>query len=108
MTPGIEQPRTINTYDNPDASCLCVTAHNPNAVELHIHHIWPIGMGGPDEPANEVLVCPTTHSKVHRLLREAVKAGTDPANLPWNMRRAFGAYAVTVAQSGYQQWKAAQ
>lgn len=103
MTPGIEIPRTVNTWDDPAASCACVADHNPNAVQLHVHHIWPLGMGGPDDPANEVLVCPTTHAKIHRLLREAVKTSTPPVELPWAMRRSFGAYAVQIAQAGYEQ-----
>lgn len=102
---GVGNPRTINTFDQPDASCPCVTDHNPNAVQLHVHHIWPLGLGGPDEPANEMVVCPTTHAKVHRLIREAVRDGVAVTDLPWSIRQAMGRFAVDLAQDGWAQWQ---
>lgn len=98
MTDG---PSSVNAFTDPDARCLCVADHNPNVVTFHRHHIWPLGMGGPDEPSNTVLVCPTTHYAVHHLLREWVAAGRQPA---WEIRRRFGTYARELAEEGWDRW----
>ena len=55
--------------------CMCMIDHRPYPLELEIHHIWPIGMGGSRIDANEVAVCPTTHMNTHELLRLFMKTG---------------------------------
>jgi len=45
-----------------------VTNHAPPVHLVEFHHVWPLGMGGPDVRENTVLVCPTTHSETHRLI----------------------------------------
>lgn len=86
--------RTINLIDDPGAACLCVSDHVPKAVQLHVHHILPKSWGGSDHPDNEILLCPSTHDNVHRLLREYQKVGGEP---DWAIRRHFGAYARDLA-----------
>ncbi len=89
---------TPRTVDADDASCPCVADHNPNPHELHEHHIVPKAWGGPDTPENLVVVCPTTHANVHRLLREYVKAGCTP---PLDVRRRYSASTRYWAEQGW-------
>lgn len=57
--------------------CGCSANHQPYPLELAIHHVWPMADGGPDEPANEVPVCPTTHYNIHELYRAMKKASRE-------------------------------
>lgn len=93
---------TINVIDNPGARCECVTDHNPNAVQLHVHHILPLSWGGAKEKANELLICPTTHDNVHRLLREYKKANGRPS---WNVEKYFGVHARELAAEGWKRFQ---
>jgi len=49
--------------------CQCVARHSPVCRSTHVHHPWPLGMGGPDEDWNRVRVCPNTHASAHQLVR---------------------------------------
>lgn len=62
--------------------------HRPASWDVEVHHVWSVGTGGPDVPANELDSCPTGHSNVHALVRLALRAsGVD--SLPWDLRRRF-------------------
>jgi len=50
-------------------ACECVADHRPVCRATHRHHVWPLGMGGPDEAWNIVRVCPNTHASAHQLIR---------------------------------------
>lgn len=52
-----------------DRACPCRATHSPHPLELERHHVWPLGMGGPDLDLNVAWVCPTTHTNIHELLR---------------------------------------
>lgn len=82
--------------------CACSAAHRPSVLEPQRHHLWPVYLGGPEHKQTLLLLCPTTHTNVHRLLRAMVKAGKV---LP----RAEGApfYSWTVACNGFNSWDAA-
>lgn len=88
-------------YTGHDAGqfCNCVTDHNPNPMELHRHHIHPLGHGGQDTEDNEVWLCPTAHSNVHELLRAFLKYEGLP---PWEIRKSFGPYIRDLAEQGYE------
>ncbi len=55
------------------AACLCVSEHRPQPLEYVIHHIEPVGMGGPDAPENRVWLCDNAHRNVHELLRAMLR-----------------------------------
>lgn len=74
--------------------------HRPTGWDVEGHHVWPLGMGGPDVPSNVVLSCAGGHSDVHALLRMAVKAG-GMAAVPWEVRRQFGLAERHYARLGY-------
>lgn len=68
--------------------CEVHAVHAPWHSDVHVHHIWPLGMGGPDSRANTVSICPTGHTNVHALLRLAFRYGGVDA-VPWEHRRRF-------------------
>jgi len=82
--------------------CLCVAEHRPAAPNPHRHHLWPLYLGGPETDATLVLLCPTTHDRVHRLLRAMVTAGAWQPRMLGQPR-----YAHQVATLGWQAWDAA-
>jgi hypothetical protein len=73
----------------------------PGTVE--VHHVWPLGMGGPNVPAlpdgtvQKVPVCPTGHYNIHRAMRQLIHGET-----PTGTRR-----EVELARSGFASWVAA-
>lgn len=85
-----------------DFECLCVMEHNPNPMELHLHHILPLYLGGDDVPKNLIPLCPTSHANVHELLREWMKANGKPT---WAVRHKFGPYIRFLAELGYTAWQ---
>lgn len=90
-------------------SCLCSANHQPGVLELTIHHVWPLGEGGPDDPANEVSVCPTTHYNVHELLRAMIAADREISLYEFSAKYgevAVSRYARNLAATGYRRIKA--
>ena len=90
------------------ATCACVTEHRPPVLEYQQHHVWPLGMGGPDTPDNRVWLCPTAHANVHELLRAFMRDGP----LTWGevlaaTERPVSRYAYALARRGYDAWRAA-
>lgn len=86
--------------------CLCVAEHRPAPLELHLHHIWPLGLGGPDTPENVVALCPTTHANTHELFRLLARDGS----LTWARALELydvpvSRYAFAVAHEGYRRWQ---
>lgn len=80
--------------------CVLHGYHWPSPLVLVVHHVQPLGMGGPNTPANRRKVCDTGHRNVHKILAWLVfgRAGSDP--LGTRKERAL-------AQEGYDAWVAA-
>ncbi len=89
-------------------SCKCSLNHQPGTLELVIHHVWPKGDGGPDDPANEVFICPTTHYNIHELLRAMVKEDRQISLYEFSERydTAISRYAYKLAALGFRRIKA--
>lgn len=66
-------------------------------VVLDSHHVWPLGMGGPDILANRVWTCPTGHRKIHAALRALID-GVEPMGTRAEVR---------LARRGFDAWQAA-
>lgn len=73
--------------------------HIPAPHLNHEHHIWPLGDGGPDDPGNIVVVCPTGHANIHALLRLYKSYGGKP---PYSETRAFAFGEREYAERGWQ------
>lgn len=89
-------------------ACLCRATHAPHPLELERHHVWPLGMGGPDTADNVVWTCPTTHTNTHELLRLLMRVGP----LTWGEVGAMydvpvSRYAYDLAVEGYRRVLAA-
>lgn len=93
----------VSRHQDPSRFCKCMVIHRPAPLELHRHHIHPLGMGGPDHWSNEVDVCPTTHANIHEIIRHMVKAGRmlsyNECNLLYVVP--LSSYAWTLAAQGY-------
>ncbi len=90
------------------AVCVCVADHRPPVLEYETHHIWPLGMGGPDTPDNQVWVCPSSHANVHELLRLMSREGRTLTDheLQGLEDRPVSRYAATLAREGYRRFVA--
>lgn len=85
--------------------CSCVSRHGPTTRAFHVHHIWPVGMGGLREPWNEIRVCPNTHANAHMLIRLwGYRYDGEP---PWWIRRHFPTLSRELAEQGWVRWDAA-
>jgi 5-methylcytosine-specific restriction endonuclease McrA len=80
--------------------CLCVRRHVPEPQELHRHHVWPLGEGGPDIVSNLRYLCPSSHSNTHKLWRAYQAHGGEP---PWGVRKAYGVYVRQLVSDGWSQ-----
>lgn len=78
--------------------CACVSSHTPSAYVPNRHHVIPLSWGGPDVPENTVMLCPNSHSSVHRLLNEYIRSGGLPS---WEVRREFNAYVRGLAATAW-------
>lgn len=90
------------------AVCLCVAEHRPAPLDGEFHHVWPLGMGGPDVEENLTFLCPTAHTNVHAILRLHVKADRV---LTWTevgarFEEPVSRYAYSLACLGFRRWKA--
>lgn len=68
-------------------------------VPLEVHHVWPLGAGGPDVKANRVTICSNAHSGTHDLLLKMLKAGT--VAVPWHVRWRYGRKVRRLAVAGF-------
>lgn len=72
-------------------------AHRPTPLRLVLHHVQPIGMGGPNVAANRVLTCDTGHYNTHRILG----CFMDSKPIPRGAGR-----ERELAQQGFDEWVA--
>lgn len=79
--------------------CECVTTHSPKAYVPALHHIIPESWGGPSTKANLIMLCPNTHTAVHRLIDEYVRAEGVP---PWTVRRQFSFFQQRLAERAWE------
>ena len=102
---GSQPPR--ESHDNA-RQCRCVADHRPAPLELERHHIWPLYLGGPDEPWNVEWLCPTTHTNTHELLREMLRLRQDAAlAYSWFTARyaqPVNRWAYHIAAVGHARW----
>lgn len=78
----------------------CGVHRHDEWVPLHVHHIWPVGMGGPDIARNRVRVCANGHYAIHAFIDHLIK--TEGA-VPWEIARHFGPAVRGYAHSGWNQ-----
>lgn len=74
--------------------------HRPRVHEPDVHHIWPLGDGGPQTADNQVVVCPTGHRNIHQLLAQ-YRAWADRGVPPWSIRRQYSLGERRLAAQGW-------
>ncbi len=79
--------------------CEIHNKHIPPSHVNEIHHIWPLGRGGPNVAGNRIVVCATGHNNIHRLLDEYLAHHGSP---PWAFIRTFSHEERRLAQLGYE------
>jgi len=82
--------------------CDCVATHSPSSRATHAHHIWPLGMGGPDIASNLINICPNMHTATHQLIR--LTGYRYDGDTPWWIRRRFPTLARDLAYDGWRAW----
>jgi hypothetical protein len=75
---------------------LCGAHRHDSWVPIEVHHVWPVGEGGPNVATNRVPLCSNAHSAVHDLLGRMLKG-----EVPWDIRRRYGYAVRVVADRGY-------
>jgi hypothetical protein len=65
-------------------------------VPLEVHHVWPLGDGGPNAVSNKVVVCSNGHSAIHDLLDKMRKGPVS-----WTVRMHYGWRIRKLAKQGY-------
>jgi hypothetical protein len=87
-------PRTVRMGTD------CAVHRHRELVPMNVHHVWPLGDGGPDEPWNEITVCMNGHGSIHALL-DLYKKHDGPAGVPWSVKRQYGRRVRALAAKGY-------
>lgn len=83
--------------------CTVHRTHTPTSHINHKHHVWPLGHNGPDVAENKIVVCPTGHYNIHRLLEEYLAgAGVPP---PYSVLKQFSRGERELAKLGYERIK---
>lgn len=80
--------------------CAVHGYHWPKPLRIVAHHVWPLGMGGPDEDTNKVAVCDSGHYNIHYLMVQLDRTGRLPMTTGTRKERAL-------ATQGWEQWEAA-
>jgi 5-methylcytosine-specific restriction endonuclease McrA len=75
----------------------CAVHRHREDVPLEVHHIWPLGDGGPNTASNKVTLCSNAHSAVHDLLAKRRKGP-----VPWPVRRRYGPGVRHLAEDGWR------
>ena len=80
------------------APCAVHFTHQPTSHINEIHHLWPLGHGGPNVPENKIVVCATGHNSIHDLLAKWLAAAGDPG---WDVSRHYTTGERAAAKLGY-------
>lgn len=91
-------PMTLDEPRGTTKPCQVHATHAPRSHINEVHHVWPLGEGGPDIAANKVVVCATGHNSIHMLLAAYKKAGGEPG---WDVRRQFTTHERGYARVGW-------
>lgn len=79
--------------------CELHSRHIPEPHHNHVHHVWPLGRGGPAIAENRIVVCPTGHANIHQLLIEYF---TFRGQVPFFILRTFAFAEREYAKLAYE------
>lgn len=78
----------------------CAVHSHPEWVPMERHHVWPLGMGGPDRDVNKITVCANGHYAIHAFLDLLIDHSGE---VPWETARHFGKKVRDFAIRGWVQ-----
>lgn len=78
----------------------CAVHEHREWVPVNQHHVWPVGLGGPDTPGNRIQVCANGHYAIHEFMRQLILHGGD---VPWKLAQHFGSKVRHYARDGWEQ-----
>ncbi len=78
----------------------CAVHVHDDMVPQESHHVWPLGMGGPDQPGNRRVLCSNGHSAVHTYQGLVIKYTKLGRPVPWRVRQLFGHKVRELAMLG--------
>lgn len=99
LPPGTEMTVTPLGPVTTAAPCQVHGKHIPTSHVNERHHVWPKGNGGPDIPANIVVVCATGHNNIHQLIKlyTAYRGA-----VPYSELRAYSTGERKLGKLGYE------
>jgi hypothetical protein len=77
----------------------CWAHRHRELVPIEIHHVWPLGDGGPNASGNKVALCANAHSSTHDLLAKMKHSRT--VHLPEPVQRMYGVKVRRLARAGF-------
>ena len=75
----------------------CAVHRHWSRVPLELHHVWPLGDGGPNIPKNKIKVCANGHYSIHACL-DLLRHGVP---LTWRQKIGFGRKVRAYAGQGW-------
>lgn len=85
----------------------CAVHIHDEWVPMVSHHVWPLGLGGPDKIANRVEVCTNAHYAIHayfdHLITYGEGVGDGYDDVPLAIKKHFGPKVRNLARSGWVQ-----
>lgn len=78
----------------------CKVHRHWSRVPIELHHVWPLGDGGPNLPSNLISVCANGHYAIHACL-DLLRHGEH--KLTWRQTISFGRKVRAYAQQGWAQ-----
>jgi hypothetical protein len=73
----------------------CVVHTHRSWVPVEQHHVWPVGMGGPNVASNKISVCANAHYSIHEFLRQLMlHNGCVPGSLSRHFSPKVKQYAI--------------
>lgn len=96
---GVDTGRILKLLEYAGGKAMGTTcaAHTHDSwVPIEIHHVWPLGDGGPNIATNRLPLCSNAHGSVHYCL-DMMRKGY----VPWKVRRHYGPGVRAVAERGW-------
>jgi hypothetical protein len=81
----------------------CAVHRHRSWVPIEVHHIWPLGDGGPNQAANKVTVCANAHYSIHALLDYYARCRDHQVAPQWVFTRKFSPRIRHLADQGWAQ-----
>lgn len=87
----------------------CYCHRHRELVPMETHHVWPLGLGGPNADWNKVVVCENAHGSIHAYLDMLLRYHLAGLGRPaWDLRRRYGRKVRALAEKGLDAYLTSQ